>query len=297
MLGNGKKADVDVAIGDAYPRLLLQEIEYGRPVASGSSDRLVVLSKPVAEKLFGSSQSALSQSVLLWGKRFQVVGVSKEIPKFGFNMGGVSRQRAVFLSAACATKTEGLTPSGFVVLRTDSSTNHDLQMSIASSILSFRHRGVDDFEFFDFRAFIAKFDTVFFALRIIVAIIGGVSRVIAGAGIMNVMMASVRARVAEIGVRRAIGATQSDIRRQFLIESVLIAGIGGAFGTVCGSALSLCVGSLLSHATVSWVNHLPSAAPACAFLCAVLIGIVFGMRPAQSASRLDVVACLRGESA
>ena len=298
VVGAGRKADVDVAIGASWQKLLLQDLVCGSLlVEDGTEDgqRRVVVSRAVAEELYGSPQAALSQGLLLWGHRYEIVGVTTEAAKFGFNMGGVSKQRAVIVSAGTTIRAEGLEPRGFIVMRSDGTTSHDLQMRIASSVLSFRHRGVEDFEFFDLQAFMSKFDKVFAGLRVLVGLIAAISLFIAGAGIMNVMLASVRQRVTEIGIRRACGASHRDIRRQFALESALIAGVGGVVGSLGGTLASLIAGWVAGRVMPAWENHLSLGATISAAMAAVAVGLLFGLRPASKAAGLDVVECLTGE--
>lgn len=210
------------------------------------------------------------------------------IPLLAFN-------RAVIVPVAAAIRSEGIDPRGFIVMRSNGTASHDLQMNIAASVLSFRHRGVDDVEFFDLGAFMTKFDMVFLGLRVLVGLIAAISLFIAGAGIMNVMLASVRQRVTEIGIRRACGASKRDIRRQFAIESSLLAGLGGIVGSVGGTMLSLIVGWIAAKAVPAWNGHVSPGAAIAAAMAAIAVGLVFGLRPAGKAAGLDVVDCLRGE--
>src|SRR5690606_10797791 len=89
-------------------------------------------------------------------------------------------------------------------------------------------------EFIDFEAMMSKFDKIFVALRLMTGLIAAVSLLIAGAGIMNVLLASIKQRVREIGMRRAIGASAADIRTQFLTEAIVLAGVGGLIGSLTG---------------------------------------------------------------
>ena len=297
VVGGGKTAEVDVAMGASFQHLLLQALACGSclPEEGEASARVALVSKAVAEQLYGSPQAALGQGLLLWGHRYQIVGVTVEAAKFGFNMGGVSRTRAVIVTASAAIRGEGFEPNGFVLMRSDGTASHELQTRIATSVLRYRHRGVDDFEFFDLQAFLSRFDKVFAALRVLVGLIAAVALVIAGAGIMNVMLASVRQRVTEIGIRRACGASCRDIRRQFVLESALIAAWGGAFGSLTGLLLSLLSGWIAGAVMPAWENRVSPVAAVIAAAAAIFIGWLFGLRPAATAARLSVVDCLRGE--
>ena len=124
----------------------------------------------------------------------------------------------------------------------------------------------------------------------LLASIAGVSLLVGGIGIMNIMLVSVTERTREIGVRMAIGATEGDVQRQFLIEAVVMSLIGGAVGIVVGVAASLLIAS-----TAGWPILISGQAIAGAVAVAMAIGIFFGYYPAQKAARLDPIEALRYE--
>jgi putative ABC transport system permease protein len=124
----------------------------------------------------------------------------------------------------------------------------------------------------------------------LLASIAGVSLMVGGIGIMNIMLVSVTERTREIGVRMAIGATEGDVQRQFLIEAVVMSLIGGAVGIGIGV-----VASLLIAATAGWPILVSAKAIAGAAAVAMSIGIFFGYYPAQKAARLDPIEALRYE--
>jgi len=122
------------------------------------------------------------------------------------------------------------------------------------------------------------------------ASIASVSLLVGGIGIMNIMLVSVTERTREIGVRMAVGATEQDVQRQFLAESVLLSLVGGIAGVVFGVAASSSVSRLLD-----WPTLISATSIVVAAACSVLIGIFFGYYPAQKASRLDPIEALRYE--
>ncbi|HET9363354.1 MAG TPA: FtsX-like permease family protein, partial [Candidatus Angelobacter sp.] len=124
----------------------------------------------------------------------------------------------------------------------------------------------------------------------LLASIAGVSLLVGGIGIMNIMLVSVTERTREIGVRMAIGATEGDVQRQFLIEAVVMSLIGGAAGIGLGV-----VASLLIAAGAGWPILISSKAITGAAAVAMAIGIFFGYYPAQKAARLDPIEALRYE--
>jgi len=157
-------------------------------------------------------------------------------------------------------------------------------------ILTASHRGAEDYSLVVPAELLAEqqrtkriFDVVMVALASISLLVGGI-------GIMNIMLASVLERTREIGVRRAIGARRTDIIRQFVMETTLIAVAGGTLGLLLGASMSRLIASF-----AGWSTIISSGSLALAFSVSVLIGLVSGVYPAMKASRLDPVEALRRE--
>jgi putative ABC transport system permease protein len=297
LVAGAKKMVVDLGIGASYPRYVNQHVAWGRdlpPDDPTSASRSLLIAEAVAKELFGSPEAALDRDVLLWSHRYRVVGVTAGAPTMGFNLGDLDATRGVFVGTEVMVKDEGVRSDGLAVLKLAPDADHDRARRFVAAILRERHHGVADFEMFDFGLFMEKWEAIFLGLRIITGIIAAVSLVIAGAGVSNVVLASVRQRVAEIGIRRALGASASDIRRQFLVESMLLSFVGGACGALGGALLALGIGAVASQAIPGWQGRVSVGATLVALVTAVLFGWVFGARPARKASRLDVVECLRG---
>ena len=125
---------------------------------------------------------------------------------------------------------------------------------------------------------------------LMLASIASVSLLIGGIGIMNIMLVSVTERTREIGVRMAVGATEEDVRMQFLIEALALSLLGGAIGVVVGMAASAGVSKLLH-----WPSIITPVAILAAVLFSVAIGVFFGYYPARKASQLDPIQALRFE--
>src|SRR5262249_32358456 len=124
----------------------------------------------------------------------------------------------------------------------------------------------------------------------VVVCVACASRLVGGLGIMNIMLARVLERTREIGVRRAIGARRTDIVRQFVMETTLIAVAGGTVGLAVGASLSRAIASF-----AGWSTIISSGSLALAFSVSVLIGLVSGVYPAVKAARLDPVEALHYE--
>ena len=161
---------------------------------------------------------------------------------------------------------------------------------VVQRMLARRHNAVVDFEITVPELLLKQEQRTKTIFNIVLGAIASISLVVGGIGIMNIMLASVLERIREIGVRRAVGATQRDILLQFLSEAVLISVAGGVAGIVVGAALSTAIERVAGIATiVSWLSVVV------AFGVAISVGLAFGIVPAYRAARADPVVCLRYE--
>ncbi|MGL4251570.1 MAG: MacB family efflux pump subunit [Aeromonas sp.] len=157
-------------------------------------------------------------------------------------------------------------------------------------LLTTRH-GVSDFFTFSSDSIIKQVEQATATMTLMVSAIAVISLIVGGVGVMNIMLVSVVERTREIGIRMAVGARQSDILQQFLIEAVMVSLLGGIFGV----ALSLGIGMLFSLLIDSFKMQFSLFSILMAFGCSSLIGILFGYLPARNAARLDPVVALARE--
>jgi len=161
---------------------------------------------------------------------------------------------------------------------------------VLQRMLARRHNAVVDFEITVPELLLKQERRTKTIFNVVLGAIASISLVVGGIGIMNIMLASVLERIREIGVRRAVGATQRDILLQFLSEAVLISVAGGVAGIVVGAGLSAGIQQVAGIATiVSWLSVIV------AFGVSISVGIAFGIVPAYRAARADPVVCLRYE--
>ena len=151
-----------------------------------------------------------------------------------------------------------------------------------------RHKEIDDYEMIVPEALLEQHRKTQNIFTIVMAFIAGISLLVGGIGIMNIMLATVLERTREIGLRRAVGARQSDIRSQFIAETISISAIGGMAGILFGFVLSLAIAAITGW-SVGWTI---TAVLLSFFVCTV-IGLVSGIYPAMQASRLDPIEALR----
>jgi putative ABC transport system permease protein len=162
--------------------------------------------------------------------------------------------------------------------------------ALLRGILDVAHRGAGDFTIVSPAELLAEQRRTQRIFEMVMVAIASISLLVGGIGIMNIMLASVLERTREIGVRRAIGARQRDVVRQFLIETTIISLTGGVVGIMLGVGLSQLIGVL-----AGWSTIVTTSSIVLAFGVSVAIGIVFGLYPAVRASRLDPVTALHYE--
>jgi len=160
------------------------------------------------------------------------------------------------------------------------------------NVLMATHKGIEDFSFRTQEEWMEEIDTFIHNARISGGIIAGISLLVGGIGIMNIMLASISERVREIGIRKAVGAATGDVFIQILVESVVIAVLGGLAGLIASYGL---VRLLESFSPTDNAPIITATAMTLAFVFSVCVGIVAGLFPAVKAARLDPIQALRYE--
>jgi putative ABC transport system permease protein len=162
--------------------------------------------------------------------------------------------------------------------------------SVVRAILTATHKDAGDFTVIVPAGLLEERRRTQFIFNIVMICIAGISLLVGGIGIMNIMLATVLERTREIGIRRAIGARQADIVRQFLTEAVLISIVGGLIGIAFGFSLSRIIAS-----AAGWSTVVTGSSIGVAFGVSVFIGLLFGIYPAVQAARLDPIEAIRYE--
>jgi putative ABC transport system permease protein len=161
---------------------------------------------------------------------------------------------------------------------------------VVRAILDSSHHGARDFSVIVPAELLAEQKRTENLFNAVMVAIASISLIVGGIGIMNIMLASVSERTREIGLRRAVGARQSDIVRQFVVEATTISFLGGSVGIVFGFLMSRLIAWLAGWSTIVTIGSI-----ALAFLVSISVGLVFGIYPAIKASRLDPVDAIRYE--
>jgi putative ABC transport system permease protein len=255
-----------------------------------TSRKVAVLGNTVVNELFGGER-AVNQTVKIRGVNFQVVGTLE-----GKGAGGMRDPDDQVLIPLSTARTRLF---GTDVLRTlnvqiTSEDAMDRAQGEIEDLLRMRHKiaagAPSDFSIGSQKDLLDTASQVSDTFTALLAAVAAVSLLVGGVGIMNIMLVSVTERTREIGIRKAIGARSRDILFQFLVESVVLSGIGGLLGVGAGVGGSRIVGIV-----GSWQTTVASGAIALAFGVAMGIGVFFGLYPAHKASKLDPIEALRHE--
>ncbi len=291
----GEKTNPNIVLAGGVPAFMYNNAEYvheGRFLTDLDVEynrSVVVIGQDVINKLF-PYEDPIGKRVRINGKRFEVVGILEER---GTSF-GESKDNHVVIPITTFQKQYGKKRSINITVQAVSAARMNQAIEEVRTVMRVE-RGLksyepDNFGIWSSNTLIESFNK--FTLWIKIAAIGicGVSLLVAGIGIMNIMLVSVRERTREIGIRKALGAKRRHIMVQFLIEAVVLTEIGGGIGILGGVVLPMVLASSI---------NLPTAVPIWACVLGVvfcsIVGIGFGLWPAMKAARLDPIVALRYE--
>jgi putative ABC transport system permease protein len=292
-VGGGKQSDILVlGVDPAYQRVRNLKVLAGRffdTEDSSGRNKVGVITEKLAQKLFGSSPSAVGQIIKLsGGLPFTIVGVFKEsVDTFGQSDIQEETMLIPYTVSRFFTPTTAVYQIYFSV-----ATPQDViaATDAIKRVLQSRHRSESVYSVQNLNQLLTVAGKVADAMTWILMLVSFVTLLVSGIGIMNIMLATVTSRIREIGIRKAIGATKNAIRFQFLAEAILISLSGGVVGIVFGLAIPWSVRFLTDYRVpVSGLSAI------IAIVVSSVVGIIFGTVPATRASELDPVESLRYE--
>ncbi len=256
-----------------------------RPADFQSGNAGALISHKLKEKLFGE-EDPLGQIIRIGNQPVVVTGVLE--PPVGFLAS--LQEMEVYLPQRTWSNVFGKSEIMQVMLEVDQPENMIEVGEKAVNLLHHNHNATDRYEVLNLQQIGDMISGITRVMTVVIGSIGGISLLVGGIGVMNIMLVSVTERTREIGIRMSLGATRTHILVQFLIESITLSVIGGLVGILLGSGVAALI-TLLSpwSAVVSWPVALGGV------LFSMLFGVIFGLLPANKAARLNPIECLRHE--
>jgi putative ABC transport system permease protein len=278
-------------VGEDVNDVINVRIGRGRPVDRldvRNWRRVCVLGQKVVDDLF-EKEDPIGQEVQLWNVRLRVIGI---LAKKGRSMGEDQDNFVYVPLTAMHKRFIGGKIIGAITVKAVSPEKTNAAADQIWELLRRRHDNVRDFVVDTQAGILKSIGKIINIFAAVLGGIGGLSLLVGGIGIMNIMLVSVTERTKEIGLRKAVGAKRRDILIQFLTESMTLSVIGGLFGMGFGAGLSGLVGYAMKD---KLPTHVPLWAALTAFIFSAAVGIFFGIYPAMRAARLDPIVALRHE--
>jgi putative ABC transport system permease protein len=253
----------------------------------------------VAENFFGDKANGLGESIRIAGQPFRVTGILKA--KGGSSFG--SQDNVIFIPLTTAQSRlgrRGGVPDAvdMIFVEAASAEVNDQAVEEITQIMRTRHRiGInpDDFTIFSQKDILATASSITGILTIFLGGVAGISLLVGGIGIMNIMLVSVTERTREIGLRKALGATKRDILLQFLTESSILSLLGGIMGIMLGWLIAFVIGKIAAANGNSFTAIVTADSVVLATVFSTCVGLFFGIYPANRAANLQPVEALRSE--
>ena len=264
------------------------DLDSARPVA--------FIGSKVRDELFSTDNSAIGADLRIRGKRYTVVGVAESK---GLS-GGQDLDDVIYIPLTNMSSQivgnnalTGIAINGFWLEAIDADQLNSAQFQV-TNILRLRHgiktSGIDDFKIINFVDIMSAFNSVMGSLTLMVGAIAGISLIVGGIGIANIMLVSVIERTREIGIRKAVGATSSSILSQFLTEAIIISVVGGVIGVGLGIALAFVAATLFKFPFI-----VPLWSVGAGFGLSLVVGILAGGIPTRNAAKLNPIAALHSD--
>jgi putative ABC transport system permease protein len=290
--GGDKELDILVlGVEPSYKDVRRMRVDTGRFFDEQDSElfnKVCLITQKFAEAHYGGSEVALGQRLKIVGVPFVIIGIFREsMETFGRSEIQDDTILIPYTVARRLAGTQSINQIYFTMFNSDSvaAGTQEIQRVIKS-----RHRPESEYKVDNLADVLQVAEKTAAAFTLILLLFAVVTLIVGGVGIMNIMLATVSARIREIGIRKAVGATNLEIELQFLTEAVLISLVGGILGTLLGLAVPL---SLRLFTDV--YMPIPFLAALIAIVVSCSVGIIFGVLPAKLAARLDPIESLRYE--
>lgn len=284
--GNTKTSGI-VGTNENYLEIQGQDLKAGRFITKSdleNSDKVAVIGAAVEKKIF-DGENPIGQTIKIKGVNFTIVGTLEST----MNAAEGTKDDYIFIPVNVAQRTLKIKNITMFIAEATSQDTVDLAKQKIEDYLYSIYKDTDDYVLFTQESILSALGDISSIMMLILGSIATISLVVGGIGIMNIMLVSVTERTREIGIRKAIGAKKKDILVQFLIEALMLTGIGGIIGIILGLlAIKYVIGSI---SMITPVYSLPWTLAA--FLISLTIGVVFGIFPAYKAAKLNPIDALR----
>lgn len=295
VVGNDENKNVNVqGVSFEYATAQSLTVPMGEFISEddeAGSSKVAVLGPEVITTLFGEGADPVGETILIDKKLFRIIGVTEAKGSSGFS----NPDETVYIPATTMMNTIlGQDYVSSVQVVTDNPDQVSQASADITTLLLERHDIAEgeeqDFNIRTSQDTQSQFEAITGTLTAMLAGIGAISLVVGGIGIMNIMLVTVTERTKEIGLLKAIGAKRKDILTQFLIESIVLTLTGGLIGIIVGESLAFLISTILSIPFVFQISSILMAVGV-----STVVGIVFGLYPAQRAAKLSPIDALRYE--
>ena len=289
-LGNNSVSAQVQGVGEQYFQVKGISMDLGKQFdrqAVSEYAQEAVIDPNSRKTLFGESVNPIGQVIMLGNVPVRIIGVSKaQSSAFGND----ENLNIWVPYTTVLSRMLGQTYVRNITVRVSDNVSSQAAEQGITKILTQRH-GTQDFYISNSDTIRQTIESTTRTMTLLVSMIAVISLIVGGIGVMNIMLVSVTERTQEIGVRMAVGARQSDIMQQFLIEAVMVCLLGGLLGV----GLALAIGALFDHFVKDFSMAFSVTSIIAAFTCSTLIGMIFGFLPAKNAAKLDPVVALSRE--
>ena len=277
-----------IATTPEISQILDNKLEFGQFFAQEDESRkVVIIGSSIANDMF-NQRDPIGRKITIRGEDFIVRGVLEQRPESPINVGFNYNYNVYMPVGSAQSLSEGANQISQINIKLLSSANTTEVSNQVKDVMLKNHKNQEDFTVIQQEDFLRATDQIFTLLTAFVAAIAGISLFVGGVGIMNIMLVSVSERTREIGIRKAVGATNRQVIGQFMIEAIILSVTGGVIGIILsfGAIYLIRIYSTIIP-SMSW------PIVAIAFGVSVLVGIVFGIAPAIKASTKDPIKALR----
>ena len=289
-LGNNSVSAQVQGVGEQYFQVKGISMDLGKQFdrqAVSEYAQEAVIDPNSRKTLFGENTNPIGQVIMLGNVPVRIIGVSKaQSSAFGND----ENLNIWVPYTTVLSRMLGQTHVRNITVRVSDSVSSQAAEQGITKILTQRH-GTQDFYISNSDTIRQTIESTTRTMTLLVSMIAVISLIVGGIGVMNIMLVSVTERTQEIGVRMAVGARQSDIMQQFLIEAVMVCLLGGLLGV----GLALAIGAIFDHFVKDFSMAFSLTSIIAAFTCSTLIGMIFGFLPAKNAAKLDPVVALSRE--